>query len=136
MKEALRFSETSVLTRATRRNIPEDTIILSALAHSLLYGFNLGTYHPCPRHFPTKGTMHRAADDITTWTCKWCIKLNEIKSTYINFTNQKIDPQSILLNGVRIPPANTAKYLRMTLHAKLCWKAHIKKKQGELKIKF
>jgi hypothetical protein len=55
---------------------------------------------------------------------------------YWAFSNQKIDQRSILLNGVRIPPTSTAKHLGMTLDAKLRWKAHIKKKQGELQIKF
>jgi hypothetical protein len=58
--------------------------------------------------------LQQAADDIATWTHKWHIELNETKSTYINFTNQKIDQRSIL-NGVRIPPANTARYLGMTI---------------------
>jgi len=41
----------------------------------------------------------------------------------------------ITLNGKVIPHSNTAKYLGMTLDAKLRWKAHVRKKREELGLK-
>jgi hypothetical protein len=67
---------------------------------------------------------------------KWRIKLNESKSVHTDFTNNKIKQQPIFSNGTKVPYANTAKYLGMTLDAKLRWKKHIKKKHDELNIKF
>ena len=40
------------------------------------------------------------------------------------------------LDNKVIPYANEAKYLGMTLDAKLRWKSHVKKKKAELLIKF
>jgi hypothetical protein len=64
------------------------------------------------------------------------MKLNESKSVHIDFTNKKIRQQPIFINGTNVPYANTAKYLGMTLVAKLQWKENIKKKRDELNIKF
>jgi hypothetical protein len=81
--------------------------------------------------------LQRASDAVNKWTKKWRIRLNEMKSVNVNFTNQKIDHRvPIIINSLPIPHANSAKYLGMTLDAKLRWKEHVKKKKQELNLKF
>ena len=64
------------------------------------------------------------------------IKLKETKSSHLNFTNKKINNTPIIINNQAVPYANTAKYLGMSLDAKLKWKEHIKKKREELNLKY
>jgi len=80
--------------------------------------------------------LQSAVDKVSVWMKEWRIALNETKSTHINFTYKRITPIPIRLNGVAIPYSNTAKYLGMTLDVKLKWKAHVKIKKEELKIKY
>jgi hypothetical protein len=80
--------------------------------------------------------LQSAVNKVAIWTRKWQIKLNESKSIYIDFTIKKIRQQPILINATKVPYANTAKYLDVTLDAKLRWKERIKKKCDELNIKF
>jgi hypothetical protein len=80
--------------------------------------------------------LERAADNINNWTRQWLIKLNEDKSTHANFTNRRCHHIPINMNGKPIPHSQTAKYLGMTLDAKLRWKVHVKKKREELGVKY
>jgi hypothetical protein len=80
--------------------------------------------------------LQSAVNKVAIWARKWRIKLNESKSVYIDFKNNKIKQQPIFMNGTQVPYANTAKYPGMTLDAKLRWKEHIKKKRDELNITF
>jgi hypothetical protein len=74
------------------------------------------------------GKLQSAINKVAIWTGKRRIKLNESKSVHIDFINKKIKQQPIFINGTKVPYANTAKYLGMTLDAKLRWKEYIKKK--------
>lgn len=84
----------------------------------------------------TTNNLQIATDKISTWTKKWRIRLNEVKSVHVNYTNRRINYLPIVINGKTVPFANKAKYLGMTLDAKLKWNEHVKKKTEELNIKF
>jgi hypothetical protein len=66
--------------------------------------------------------LQSAVNKFAIWTRKWRINLNESKSVHIDFTNNKIKQQPIIINGTKVPYANTTKYLAMNLDAKLRWK--------------
>lgn len=80
--------------------------------------------------------LQSAVNKISVWTKKWRIQLNGSKSIHVNFTNKKIQNIPIIIDSLAIPYANEAKYLGMTLDARLRWKEHVKKKKKELDIKY
>lgn len=80
--------------------------------------------------------LQESINKINDWTIKWRIKLNESKSVHVNYTNRKVQYIPVKINDTQIPHANEAKYLGITLDAKLRWKTHIKKKREELAIKY
>jgi hypothetical protein len=70
--------------------------------------------------------LQRAADKINKWTRQWLIKLNEDKSTHVNFTNRTCHHIPIIMNGKTTPHSQTAKYVGLTLS---CAGRCIKKKK-------
>lgn len=73
--------------------------------------------------------LQRTINTVNNWMKKWRIKLNETKTVHVNFTNKYVIWIPIVINSKQIPYANTAKYLGMTLDAKLKWKEHVKMKK-------
>jgi hypothetical protein len=64
--------------------------------------------------------LQSSVNKVTMWTREWQIKLRESKSLHIDFTYKKFRQQPVI-SGTQVPYANTAKYLGMTLDAKLRW---------------
>jgi len=63
--------------------------------------------------------LQAAIAKVQSWTRKWRIKLNETKSVHIDFANKRIDHKPIHISHQVLAYENTAKYLGMTLDAKL-----------------
>ncbi len=84
----------------------------------------------------TTANLQSAIDNIYAWSTKWRIKINEVKSIHVNFTNRKVNYHTVELNNNTIPCKETAKYLGLNLDTKLKWKEHIKKKTDESKLKY
>ena len=63
--------------------------------------------------------LQSAVNKVVQWTSEWKIKLNESKSVHVDFTNKTVPCLPIYVNEIQVPYANTAKYLGMTLDAKL-----------------
>lgn len=78
--------------------------------------------------------LQNAINKVVDWTKCWRISLNEGKTQHINFTLKKELPLPVTINQQRVPYSNTAKYLGMTLDAKLRWKEHIKIKRKQLNL--
>ena len=80
--------------------------------------------------------LQLAVNKMSAWTKKWGIKLNNSKSIHVDFTNMQTDYKKVYIDDIEVPHSNCAKYLGMTLDAKLRWKEHVKKKKQELDLKY
>lgn len=77
-----------------------------------------------------------ALDKVSRWTTDWKIKLNELKSIHVTYALRKRNSNlHTYLNGVKIPPADTAKYLGLHLDNRLNWKHHVRQKAKQIKLK-
>ena len=66
----------------------------------------------------------------------WKLKLHNAKSIHVNFTTKRIQNNILHIGNIEIPYYNKAKYLGMTLDAKLHWKEHVKMKKQEFDPQF
>ena len=64
------------------------------------------------------------------------MKLNISKSVDIDFTNRNILCNPVYKFDMLVPYSNTAKYLSITLDAKLQWGEHVKIKIVESRLKW
>ena len=76
--------------------------------------------------------LQTSVNKIDHLSKQWRVNLNEAKSAFVNFTIKRDQHIPIRINNIQVPYADPAKYLGITLDARLRWKAHVKKKKKTL----
>jgi len=66
---------------------------------------------------------------IESWAKKWKIKINDEKSTQVNFSLNKRECPSLKFKNKPIPLHQSTKYLGIILNKRLTWSNHTKQKQ-------
>jgi hypothetical protein len=69
---------------------------------------------------------------IQEWTKIWKIKINEAKSTQVNFSLTREQCPAVFFNNIQIPTCPSTKYLGIYLDNHLTWKEHIKNETDRL----
>jgi hypothetical protein len=102
-------------TRTTTGTFADDTVILSVNIDPAIAAF----------------TLQNHLNQIQEWTNIWKIKINEAKSTQVDFSLRREQCPAVFLNNIQIPASPSTKYLSIYLDNHLTWKEHIKKKRKQ-----
>jgi hypothetical protein len=71
-------------------------------------------------------TLQNHLDQIQEWTNIWKLKINEAKSTQVNFSLKREQCPAVVFNNIQIPASPSTKYLGIYLDNHLTWKEHTK----------
>jgi hypothetical protein len=77
--------------------------------------------------------LQTTVDKVLKWSNTWKIKLNENKSTRVDFTLRPHNYEPVTLENQIIPLADSARYLGVHLDSKRNWQIHLRKKRDQVK---
>lgn len=70
--------------------------------------------------------LQRSIDSLTEWFDKWHLRLNEDKCVAVRYSFKRIPPpDNIYVGNTRLPWSSEARYLGVTVDAKLTFKNHV-----------
>jgi hypothetical protein len=69
---------------------------------------------------------------IQQWLKRWRMKVNETKSTHVDFTTLRATCPPVKINDVQLPQSDEVKYLGLHLDRRLTWHKHNFTKRKQL----